>query len=133
MSRREWVQAILTSMMPARLVAASNGMSRQAYTLVNRSMDFRVLVDRGKVISRTLTSKLADEVVDLPAEDFALELDGGEAVTSSQFEGQGGWRGAERIPIKYPGAADKLSDVEVQGLRNLAGKSRVARLPGCRR
>jgi len=77
-SRRE---ILLLPTIPLGLRAAAT----QGASLQNAALGFGLELAHGKVASRRLANRLADESVDLPKEDFALEFDRGPAVTPSEL------------------------------------------------
>ncbi len=73
----------LALMAAPRLAVASED---KTCVLQNASLDFQLIIRNGKIASRRLTNKLANEVVHLPREDFAVEFDKGIVFTSSAMQ-----------------------------------------------
>lgn len=72
-SRRECAQALALVAVP-----------RPAeYVLRSEALEFRLVVSKGKVVSRRFTNRLANETIELPVEDFTLEFDDGLTVAPS--------------------------------------------------
>ena len=100
-NRREWLGGMLAWAMPTALSAGQE--KEEEYTLRNASLDFSFVVNQGKVTSRRLRNKLANEVVDLPEADFALELEEDRVVNPSDFRAKAVRKGTENIELLYSG------------------------------
>ena len=72
LTRREYARRLLV--LPA-VPLGLNAAAKQGGALRNTALGFEVEVTKGKVTSRRLTNRLADETVELPNEDFALEFE----------------------------------------------------------
>jgi hypothetical protein len=93
--------------MAAGPLARANTTER-SYSLANDALEFSVSLDGGRLARRGVRNRLAGEAVDLPAEDFAFELEPGGVVRSTAFECQVTRAGRDRIELLYSGGAAGL-------------------------
>jgi hypothetical protein len=82
--------------------------------LGNANLDFRFVASKGKVISRRLWNKLADEIVDLPETDFTFEFDGGTVANPSDFTARAARKNTQSVGVLYSGATEALADLQVR-------------------
>ena len=83
-------------------------------TLQNSDIDFQFVLRQGRIESRRLTNKQANETVDLPDADFALEFDNHAVVDPSDFKAEIAQKGAESIAIIYCGVSEATAGVQVR-------------------
>jgi hypothetical protein len=113
-NRREWLGGMLALAAPAGLSAGQEKEAREEHTLRNDNLDFRFVTSQGRIISRRLKNKLANEIVDLPEADFVLEFDGGRVADPSGFTARVVRKDSERIELLYSGASEALADLQVR-------------------
>jgi hypothetical protein len=82
--------------------------------LKNEFVEFRALVRDGKVVSRRLVNKLANETIDLPTADFALEFDTGSVVTPDSLSVIDVTRADERFELVYSRAEGTPAPLQVR-------------------
>ena len=82
--------------------------------LENEFIDFRVHARDGKVAARRLVNKLANETIDLPTSDFALEFDTGSVITPDNLLVTGVTRADGRFEVVYASAAGAPTPFEVR-------------------
>jgi hypothetical protein len=75
-TRRDCAKGLLLAAVPA---------GRQ-HALRNGNLELEISIRGGKVVSRRFHNRLARETMDLPAEQFVFEFDGGAVVASSALE-----------------------------------------------
>ena len=95
-SRREWVQLVAA----APLTAAPVGCD---HTLANEAVEVAIGIDRGRVLSRRITNRLTGETAALPAEEFALEFEGGYKAASSEMKVEVARGGASELTLLFIG------------------------------
>ena len=113
-NRREWLGGLLALATPTGLSAGQEKEATEEYTLRNANLDFRFVARQGRVTSRRLRNKLANEIVDLPETDFALEFDGGTVADPSEFTARVVRKDAESIELLYSGATEAVADLQVR-------------------
>jgi hypothetical protein len=113
-NRREWLGGLLALAAPIRLSSGQEKEAKGEYTLRNANLDFSFVTRRGRITSRRLVNKLANETVDLPETDFALELDGGTVVDSSECTARVVRKGTESLELLYSGATEAVADLQVR-------------------
>ncbi len=113
-NRREWLGGLIALSAPAALDAGEVKEARQEQTLGNDGLDFRFVASKGRITSRRIKNKLANETVELPDSDFSLEFDGKKAADPSEFTAKVVRKDAESIEILYSGAAEAVADLEVR-------------------
>ena len=99
---------------PVGLGAGQEKETRKEYALHNSQLDFSFAVDRGRVTSRRLRNKLANEIVELPEADFALELDGGKVAEAAEFTASVIRQETESLELLYSGAIEAAADLQVR-------------------
>ena len=99
---------------PAGLSAGQEKEARKEYVLRNAHLDFSFAVDRGRVTSRRLRNKLADEIVELPEPDFVLELEGGKVAGPSEFTASVIRKDTESLELLYSSATEAGADLQVR-------------------
>jgi hypothetical protein len=97
-----------------KLGAAEETGARKEFTLENANLDFSFALAHGKVVSRRLTNKLANEIVTLPEADFVLEFDVGTVVNASQFNTKVVQASADTVQLLFSGSADAVTDLQVR-------------------
>jgi hypothetical protein len=113
-NRREWLGGLLALATPTGLSAGKEKETRKEYTLRNAHLDFSFAVDQGRVASRRLRNKLANEIVELPEADFALELDGGKVAEASEFTARVIRKNVQSIELLYSGATEPVSNLQAR-------------------
>jgi len=101
--------ACATPVMPVALASGA----KEDCCLENGFISFQVQVRDGKVASRRFVNKLADEAMDLPVGDFALEFDHG-AVSADHFAVSEVARGDGQFQIKYAPADNATLPLQVR-------------------
>jgi hypothetical protein len=112
-TRRQWLSALVALMSPLPLSSASGRGKSEDCVLQNASLNFSFTLSQGQIQARRLTNKLVNETENLPATDFALELEGGVVVDSSAFAARLVRKDPERAEILFSGAAGAAPGVEV--------------------
>jgi hypothetical protein len=113
-NRREWLGGLLALAAPRGLSAGQEKEATEEHTLRNANLEFRFVARQGKVTSRRLRNKLANEIVDLPETDFALEFDGGMVADPSEFTARIVRKDAESVELLYSGATEAVGDLQVR-------------------
>lgn len=75
-NRRQWLEALLALATPFGFSRGEAKEAQEEHTLQNPNLDFCWVTSQGKVTTRCLKNKLANERVDLPETEFAFEFDG---------------------------------------------------------
>ena len=88
--------------------------ARKEYTLGNANLDYSFVTRQGRITSRCLRNKLANEIVDLPETDFAFEFDGGTVADSSEFTASVVQKSTESLELLYSGATEAAADLQVR-------------------
>jgi hypothetical protein len=112
-NRREWLGGLAALATPAAVCAGEPKQAAGECRLANANLDFRLSLRGGKLASRSLGNKLANETVDLPATDFALEFEGGSVVNAPDMRVRVTRQDAERIELLYGGGGEATRDLEV--------------------
>ena len=99
-NRRELLGSLLACATPLPAAVPAPAGSEECL-LGNEFLEFRLLTREGKVVSRRMANKLANETVDLPTADFALEFDAGNLVTPDHLSITGVTRGDGRFELVY--------------------------------
>lgn len=98
-------------------IGVSRGQAKKArveYTLQNANLDFCFVIPQGRITSRCLSNKLANQRVDLPETDFAFEFDGGTVADSSVFIARVVQKNTESLELLYSGATEAVADLRVR-------------------
>ncbi|MEN6606211.1 MAG: hypothetical protein ABFD60_03120, partial [Bryobacteraceae bacterium] len=96
---------------------ASAGEPERSYSLQNEALEFSLSLSGGRLTRRRLRNRLADEAVDLPAEDFALELEPRGVVRSTDIECRVVKADKGRVELSYSGSA---AGIELRVVYSLA-------------
>jgi hypothetical protein len=104
MSRRGVLKGLVLSVVPNVLVTSEE----KAHELRNQDIAFQVVIRKGKIVSRRLFNKLADETVDLPLDDFALGLDKGIVLTPSTLSLDAATQTADQIRLLFSSPAPNV-------------------------
>jgi hypothetical protein len=107
-SRREWARLVAA----APLAAAP---ARRDYALTNQAVEISIGIDGGRVLSRRVRNRLTGEMAALPAEEFALEFEGGYKVTSSEMKVEASRVSASELILLFTGER-----LEVRVVRQLS-------------
>lgn len=99
---------------PVALSAGQEKEAREEHALRNENLDYRFAVNQGRIISRRLKNKLANEVVELPEADFALEFEGGKLARPADFTARIVRKDAGNMEILYSPAAPAVADLQVR-------------------
>ena len=126
-TRRDWLRGLSTLALSTRLGAAAGTGARKGFTLENANLDFRLALAHGKVASRRLTNKLANETVVLPETDFVLEFDGGTVVNASQFNTKIVQASPDTVQLLFSGSTEAVRDLQVRVDYNLAPSKQYLR------
>ena len=113
-NRRECLEGLLALATPIGLGRGPGRETREEYALRNADLDFSFVTRQGRVTSRCLRNKIADERVDLPETDFAFEFDGGMLADSSEFTASVVRKNTESLELLYSGAAEAVTDLQVR-------------------
>ena len=113
MNRRQLLGSLLACATPASRGAGSPS-TVQDCSVENDYMRFRVRVVEGKVVTRCLVNKLANEALDLPTADFALEMDTGCVVKPGTLSITEVVGGKEHIELFYSNPEDAPLQLEVR-------------------
>ena len=114
LNRREWLGGLVALSAPIALSAGQEKEVREEHALRNDNLDFHFTINQGRVTSRRLKNKLANETVELPEADFALEFDGGKTADPSQFTAKVVRKDAGSTELLYSGAAPTVADLQVR-------------------
>jgi hypothetical protein len=106
LTRRECAKGLLLAAAPGALAAPT-----QQAGLGNEAIEFDLIIGNGKVTARRLANRLADETVQLPAHDFALEFDKGAVVTPAALPVKLAQKSPTRIELLY---SDSPAEPEVR-------------------
>ena len=87
-NRQEWLQSMVALATPLRLSHPRPKGAVEKLKLQNSDIDFQFVLRQGRIESRRLTNKQANETVDLPDVDFALEFDNHAVVDPSDFKAE---------------------------------------------
>ena len=100
MNQRQLLGSLLACASP---LSRASGLppTAQECSLDNEYIEFRVLVREGKVVARHLVNKLANEALDLPAADFALEFDTGSVAKPDSLSITEVTGGSEHVDLIY--------------------------------
>jgi hypothetical protein len=120
MTRRSWLKGLAVLAAPKLLTAVED----KTYALQNGNIGFHLTIRDGKVVSRRLRNKLADEAVSLPLDDFALEFDNGISLTPSLITLDSATQNEDRIVLLYSSTAH---DAKVRVEYHLPGAKRYLR------
>lgn len=91
------------------------------YTLANQALEVAIGIDGGRVVSRHVRNRITGDTAPLPAEEFALEFDGGYKATSSEMKVEVQRASASELTLLF--TSDRL---QVRVMRQLSpGKSYV--------
>jgi hypothetical protein len=101
MTRREALKGLALFAAPVKLTASEE----REYTLQNANLSFQITLRNARVLAMRLWNKLADEAVDLPAENFAVEFDKGFLLTPSAMSLAGVTPTEDRIELLYSRAS----------------------------
>ena len=108
--RRELIKGLFSAMAPLGLQAAS----QKACILQDKALRFEVLISEGKIVSRKLHNRLADEILELPKEDFALEFEKGLTITSSALAAEVRRQTSTQAEFLFSASAGRLAGLEVR-------------------
>ena len=114
LNRREWLGGLVALTAPVALSAGQEKETQEECGLRNDNLEFRFAVSQGRITSRRLKNKLANEIVDLPEADFALEFEGGKLAEPAQFTATVARKDAQSIELLYSRAAQAMADLEVR-------------------
>jgi hypothetical protein len=123
-TRRQCLGGLLTAWIPAALAGQS---SRKTISLSNRALEFRMVSQQDKIVSRELTNKLANETFRLPGTDFELEFDDGVVGDATAFSTEISRRTQTQLELLYRRAAGALSGCEVRVQYELPEKAAYLR------
>jgi hypothetical protein len=113
-NRRKWLQGLLALATPIGLSALPPKRPGEEHTLRNANLDFHFAAAQGKVTSRHLVNRLANETVELPEADFALEFNDHAVAAPSEFKAEIALKGQENLEILYSGATPAVADLQVR-------------------
>ena len=113
-NRRKWLQGLLALATPIGLSALPPKRSGEEHTLRNANLDFHFAAAQGKVTSRHLVNRLANETVELPEADFALEFDDHAVANPPEFRVELARKGADNLEILYSGGMSAVADIQVR-------------------
>ena len=114
LNRRHWLGSMIALAAPIGLSAGQAKERREEHSLQNDNLDFRLTASQDRVTSRRLKNKLANETVELPVADFALEFEGGQVADPSEFTTKVVRNDAGGIELLYSGAKQSVADLEVR-------------------
>jgi len=118
-TRRECLLALAALASPMPLSGTAEGASGEECVLQNAALKFSLTVSKGRIQARCLTNKFADETVQLPNTDFAIEFEDGLVVDSSAFSARVVRNDPERAEILYSGTAVATRGLEVKAACHL--------------
>jgi hypothetical protein len=113
MNRRQVLGSLLACATPLSGVLALPRVTEECL-LENESVGFRLRTRDGKVVSRRLVNKLANETLDLPMADFALEFDTGSIVTPDLLSVTEVTRAGDHFELVYSSAEGTPAPVQVR-------------------
>jgi len=108
--RRELIKGLFSAMAPLGLQAAA----QKACILQDKALRFEVLISDGKIVSRKLHNRLADEIIELPKEDFTLEFEKGLTITSSALAAEVRRQTSTQAEFLFSASAGRLAGLEVR-------------------
>jgi hypothetical protein len=114
LDRRRWLGSVAALAAPIGLSAGAEKQTAEECALRNDNLDFRFAVSQGRVTSRRLKNRLANEVVELPDTDFALEFAGGKSVEASQFTAKVVRKEAGSVELLYSGTKEEVADLQIR-------------------
>jgi len=113
-NRREWLEGLLLLAAPIGLGRGQEKGTTEVYTLRNANLDFCITANQGRITSRYLRNKLANERVDLPEADFVLALEGKKAADSSEFTARVLRKNSESLELLYSGRTEEVAGLQVR-------------------
>jgi hypothetical protein len=112
MNRRECLEGLLVAATSTAIGRAQAMQPATQYVLKNSNLEFGFALEQGKVTTRYLRNKLANERVDLPGPDFVLDF--GDAADSSQFNAHLVHHTGENVQLLYTAGTRAVANVEVR-------------------
>jgi hypothetical protein len=113
MNRRQVLGSLLACATPLPGALALPRVTEECL-LENEFVEFRLRTRDGKVVARRLVNKLANETLDLPTADFALEFDNGSVVTPDLLSVIDVTRAGDQFELVYSSAEGARSPVQVR-------------------
>lgn len=113
MNRRQALGSLMACATPLSGALALPPVTQECL-LENESIEFRVRIREGKVALRRLVNKLANETIDLPTTDFALEFDTGSVVTPDMLSVTDVTRAGDHFGLVYSSAEGLRVRVQYQ-------------------
>jgi hypothetical protein len=104
MTRRGCLKGLALLAAPRLAIASQD----KTCNLENADIDFQLIIRNGKIASRRLTNKPADEGFDLPLEDFAFEFDKGISFHSSVMQLDGAAQNQDHVVLSFSSPAEAI-------------------------
>jgi hypothetical protein len=108
------MEGLFALAMPIGLSRGQEKEARGEYTLRNADLEFCFVTSQGKITSRCLRNKLANEIVNLPEADFVLEFDGGRVANPAEFTAKVVQKSPESVELLYSGVTEAVADLQVR-------------------